>query len=827
MLRSPLRGLRAPVKVLVVALVLLCTYKALPLVLPPAYSGALSSQNTGRDPLIHNFDLAHARDQANWSVPGGAGRDNNRAEDDSPREWAPRGPPPPRRDREIPHAEPALPQRPPVPQPAVPPPPPRFVPAPAAARANGEGERRGTYEDELRAVEFRRDEQRRKLREWDARVARAEAEARGESVDDAPDPAGGAQAGKMERRPKNAAARKGKKRPTAGDDGPPAAPARKPAAVAAKKKGPLIQVGGAQHAAGHDAEERVAVANAAAAEKERGKGGKDQWRGKGWDQRFRKQAAEEDAAEADKVEERAVDESERPADTEAAPEPPSLLEHQLVRRFASFDFSSTLQQSASGGPLVLDPNLEDSFQAGADAEKAAPSDGLAKVELTICALVPNEQRFLEEWLLYHRLLGVERFALYDTSHPGAFGAAEVDALADKMTREGGAGDLGPTVEELKAQAGTMDAGTDGLDEKGTIKPERIEGMERWIEQGAIKHHWMRFEDKDESRSFLQTMLRHCTSTYGASTNWLAYLDVDEFLSVSSELYGASEPYLSSPSSSSPTSSSDETDDADADSAAGGSSSAPSAWQYPLHDLLARPQLADAACIPLPELGFRNFGVRELRKEQGVLEVQTHRDVLRQGKKLVREEGLQQKTLIHTAYSSKPLASFVGPHSCEVDSSASRVVDGLSTAIKNSQGTVLQDGGLYEVAKLPTEPLAIAHYLQRDLRDCVSKLGSVSDPNDIHSKSRGQLACETHYLPSPSELGSASFRADAANKHLATTPDEGSVVVDLRMRESWAAKAAREVRRSWGKREKGARSRQGVVPSAVVEKARRLVQVLTF
>jgi hypothetical protein len=106
------------------------------------------------------------------------------------------------------------------------------------------------------------------------------------------------------------------------------------------------------------------------------------------------------------------------------------------------------------------------------------------------SLVP--QRFLSEWLLYHRLLGVERFALYDTSAIGAFGAAEIDSLADHLVKEAGAGELGPTVEELKQQVGTTNAGPDGLDEKGTIREERIEGLERWIDQETVKLHWLKY-----------------------------------------------------------------------------------------------------------------------------------------------------------------------------------------------------------------------------------------------------------------------------------------------------------------------------------------------
>lgn len=128
------------------------------------------------------------------------------------------------------------------------------------------------------------------------------------------------------------------------------------------------------------------------------------------------------------------------------------------------------------------------------------------------------------------------------------------------------------------------------------------------------------------------MLEHCTATYGPTTEWLGTLDVDEFLSVSSQLYAAEEPYLST----------DASTGEEAGQTSPGDDIAPPVTLYPLHDILARPQTADAACIPLPALSFRNTGVRELKKGQGVLDTQGHRDLLKQGKKLMREEGLQQK-----------------------------------------------------------------------------------------------------------------------------------------------------------------------------------------
>jgi len=184
-----------------------------------------------------------------------------------------------------------------------------------------------------------------------------------------------------------------------------------------------------------------------------------------------------------------------------------------------------------------------------------------------------------------------------------------------------------------------------------------------------------------------------------------------------------------------------------------------------------------------------------------------------------------QTFIHTAYLDKPVARFAGPHSCEV-SDKIKPPEGLTTEIRNSQGTLLQDGGLYEVAKLPIEPLAIARaslfrsrslpfrfgltsslsrspadYLQRDLRDCLSKLSSLADPNDLHAKSRGARSCEEHYLPTASER--RSLADSAQNRFLLETPPSGTVIVDERMTKSWAAQAVKELHGHWQRAEQAA------------------------
>ena len=114
------------------------------------------------------------------------------------------------------------------------------------------------------------------------------------------------------------------------------------------------------------------------------------------------------------------------------------------------------------------------------------------------------------------------------------------------------------------------------------------------------------------------MLENCIERFGASSNWLAHLDVDEFLSFNTPLYGSDEPY-SSPSTSN-------------------SEPAPD-HLYPLHDLLSSPAIDSALCVPVPELNYRNLGIKELKRSQGVLETQVHRDVLGEVKesKLTTEE----------------------------------------------------------------------------------------------------------------------------------------------------------------------------------------------
>lgn len=110
-------------------------------------------------------------------------------------------------------------------------------------------------------------------------------------------------------------------------------------------------------------------------------------------------------------------------------------------------------------------------------------------------------------------------------------------------------------------------------------------------------------DAKKARSFHSDMIDHCSRTYSSSSNYIAHLDVDEFIILSESLYGTHRPYQED------------------------SATTALSWRYPLHDFLERTTSMEAACIPIPQLRYRNIGVRTLAAGQGVLATQTRRDVV--------------------------------------------------------------------------------------------------------------------------------------------------------------------------------------------------------
>lgn len=87
-----------------------------------------------------------------------------------------------------------------------------------------------------------------------------------------------------------------------------------------------------------------------------------------------------------------------------------------------------------------------------------------------------------EWLLFHRLQGVDRFILYDSQTSG--GAAELRSTNSRIEGEG------LKIVVKKEDEDEEDGGLDGLDFDGRIYPERLDGFEEWIEQGVVVFNYM-------------------------------------------------------------------------------------------------------------------------------------------------------------------------------------------------------------------------------------------------------------------------------------------------------------------------------------------------
>jgi hypothetical protein len=91
--------------------------------------------------------------------------------------------------------------------------------------------------------------------------------------------------------------------------------------------------------------------------------------------------------------------------------------------------------------------------------------------LSICAIYQDEASYMREWIEFHRLVGVERFFLYD--HESTDGSTEV---------------LAP-----------------------------------YVEQGLVtSHHWPVDPGQVEAYD-------HCIAEHGAESRWIAFVDLDEFL----------------------------------------------------------------------------------------------------------------------------------------------------------------------------------------------------------------------------------------------------------------------------------------------------------
>lgn len=91
--------------------------------------------------------------------------------------------------------------------------------------------------------------------------------------------------------------------------------------------------------------------------------------------------------------------------------------------------------------------------------------------LAICAVFKDEAAYLREWVEFHQLMGVERFYLYNNNSSDRY----------------------------------------------------LDALQTHIESGAVVlHEWPRHPAQLEA-------YEHCLKTHGGETDWLAFIDIDEFL----------------------------------------------------------------------------------------------------------------------------------------------------------------------------------------------------------------------------------------------------------------------------------------------------------
>ncbi|KAM0753574.1 hypothetical protein T439DRAFT_353361 [Meredithblackwellia eburnea MCA 4105] len=93
--------------------------------------------------------------------------------------------------------------------------------------------------------------------------------------------------------------------------------------------------------------------------------------------------------------------------------------------------------------------------------------------ISTCTVTLSDERFIGEWLLFHRLIGVDHFYLYEVN------------------------------------------GTDLI--RHALAP--------WVKAGIVTLHGF----SNELPNYQTSAMDHCSKTYASSTEWLAMIDTDEFL----------------------------------------------------------------------------------------------------------------------------------------------------------------------------------------------------------------------------------------------------------------------------------------------------------
>ncbi|GAA5991489.1 hypothetical protein JCM10908_005727 [Rhodotorula pacifica] len=172
------------------------------------------------------------------------------------------------------------------------------------------------------------------------------------------------------------------------------------------------------------------------------------------------------------------------------------------------------------------------------------------VTVSICAIPTHEEQYLPEWLTWHRLIGVERFYLFDNS---------------------------PSLEMRRL-----------------LRP--------WIEEGTVVLFELSYpEGTDIGSVYQQDALRMCESFVLPNTSWASHHDVDEFLMVDAPAWSSPIPTISAPSTRPPPSST-------------GVPAPALDWSYPLHErfrsLLDRATCVSLLRLPFQNYGLRQLGLDE-------------------------------------------------------------------------------------------------------------------------------------------------------------------------------------------------------------------------
>lgn len=196
-------------------------------------------------------------------------------------------------------------------------------------------------------------------------------------------------------------------------------------------------------------------------------------------------------------------------------------------------------------------------------------------DYVICATPTHEGPFLVEWLTWHRLVGIQRFYLFDNSP-----SPEMRELLRPWLEEGSV-----VLYELDyPRASHPSAPRTRCSDDGP-------GV-MFFHTARIPLNWQR------------TLMTQCEKLVLPRSSWVIHIDADEFLRVSAPGWSsplpAFDPQLET-------------------------------WEFPLHRVLKRKDLARAACVPVPRIAWFNLGVREWR--EGMLVVETHlqREVIKPGR----------------------------------------------------------------------------------------------------------------------------------------------------------------------------------------------------